>query len=196
MNNSIIKHFLGFNHFSLFIWFCSVNLHTLETLSAVLTHLTRHRTHHLLIPEFSPTIDLTQYKVPTSIARGWLKEFDETFEKNLELYSEFKKEYGISEDELVGFSLSGNMVNVVTNMDAWTLAHICELRECKKAQWETQRMARGMHQEVTQNAKALGAEIFTSLIGPTCMTQKICKEGKESCGLVKKYEKEKQYFLR
>lgn len=165
---------------------------------AVLTHLTRHRAHQLLIPEFSPTLDLTQYKVPTTIARGFLREYDEAIEKNIELYGKFKKEYGILDEELTGFALSGNTVNVVTNMDAWTLAHIAELRECNKAQWETRNMAVGMHREVTKNAKDLGAEIFTTLIGAPCKTQGICNEGKESCGLIKKIEagKEKQYFLR
>lgn len=159
---------------------------------AVLTHLTRHRTHHPLIPEFVPNVDLDQYKIPDSIANGHLEEFKGFFAKNKELYLKFRDEYGVPETDLTAFTLSGNLVNVVTNMDGWTLAHILGLRECTKAQWETRNMAVGMHDEID---KIPGAEILSSLMGPTCKTQCFCKEGKESCGLVEYYKQEREKQL-
>lgn len=146
---------------------------------AVLTHLTRHRTHQMLIPEFAPTVDLSQYKVPTSIAKESLEEYKAIFENNIKMYAYLKDTYGICDEDLVYFTLSGNIVNVVTNMDGKTLEHILGLRECTKAQWETRNMAIGMHNEIR---KIKDAEIFSSLLGSTCMTQGYCKEGKESCG--------------
>lgn len=159
---------------------------------AVLTHLTRHRTHYPLIPEFVPTIDLDQYKIPATIENGHLDKYEEMIARNKELFLKFRDEYGVPETDLTPFILSGNMVNVVTNMDGWTFAHILGLRECTKAQWETRDMARGMHSEVD---KIPGAEIFSSLIGPTCRTQLFCKEGKESCGLIDHYMKEAEKKL-
>lgn len=147
---------------------------------AVLTHLTRHRTHHLLVPEFSPTMDLTQYKIPPKAKAICPGQLEKIFAENQQMYEYFKK-FGIRDEDLVYFTLSGNMVNVVTNMDGKTVEHILALRECSKAQWETQGMARGMHKEI---AKLDGAEIYSSMLGSTCMTLGICNEGKESCGKV------------
>lgn len=148
---------------------------------AVLTHLTRHRTHQLLIPEFAPLVDLHQYKVPpkaNAICPGLI---DEVFARNCEVAEYFKKEFGICEEDLVYFTLSGNMVNVISNMDGKTVKHILQSRECNKAQWETQGMARGMHSEID---KLPHAKLFSSILGSTCMTQGYCKEGKESCGKI------------
>lgn len=148
---------------------------------AVLTHLTRHRTHHILVPEFSPVVDLGQYIVPPIMEASHKEEFEAIFARNQIMCDVFRKEYGICEEDLAYFTLSGNAVNVTTMMDGKTLAHILALRECGKAQWETQRMARGMHDELR---KYPDAAIFSSLIGPTCETLGICKEGKESCGRI------------
>lgn len=148
---------------------------------AVLTHLTRHRTHQLLIPDFVPNIDLMQYKVPPKIQKENLDLYQEVFIKNQEMYNYFKNQ-GVCEEDLVYFTLSGNMVNVVTQMDGKTLEHILGLRECTKAQWETRDMAIGMHNEIN---KVVSARVFTKLLGATCSTQGYCKEGKESCGRIK-----------
>lgn len=148
---------------------------------AVLTHLTRHRTHQLLIPDFVPNIDLMQYKIPPKIQKENLDLYCEIFIKNQEMYNYFKNQ-GVCEEDLVYFTLSGNMVNVVTQMDGKTLEHILGLRECTKAQWETREMAVGLHNEIN---KVVSARVFTKLLGATCTTQGYCKEGKESCGKIK-----------
>lgn len=148
---------------------------------AVLTHLTRHRTHDLLVPDFVPVVDLMQYKIPPKIKNLCVDDFKKVFERNKEMYDHFKNDYQIREEDLIYFTLSGNIVNVVTNMNGKTLEHILGLRECTKAQWETRKMAEGMHAEIN---KLRGAEVFSSILGPTCVTQGFCKEGKESCGRI------------
>ena len=145
---------------------------------AVLTHLTRHRTHDILIPDFVPIVDLEQYKIPPKVRFKCLEEYEEIFRKNNEVFLH----YNIREEDLIYFTLSGNMVNVVTNMNGKTLEHILRLRECTKAQWETREMAYGMHEELN---KELGCEIFSKVLGPTCVTEMFCGEGKESCGRIK-----------
>ena len=155
---------------------------------AILTHLTRHRTHHIMIPDFSPVVDLCQYKTPPKIKALCNNEFNEIFARNIEMYNHFKEDYQIRDEDLIGFTLSGNMVNVLTNMDGKTVEHILSLRECTKSQWETREMARGLHDEIR---KLDGAECFSSVLGPSCETLGICKEGKESCGKVLKLNKQK-----
>jgi thymidylate synthase (FAD) len=148
---------------------------------AVLTHLTRHRTHPIMVPDFT-TADLTQYKIPPKIEEdeNRLKAFKEIFKDNVEMYNFFKA-LGVCEEDLIYFVLSGNMINVVTNLDGKTMEHILRLRECTKAQWETRDMAIGIHNEVR---KLEDAKHFSSILGPTCVTQNFCKEGKESCGRI------------
>lgn len=148
---------------------------------AVLTHLTRHRTHDILVPDFVPNVDLTQYKVPPVVKAKSNEEYTKLFADNKAMYDKFKAA-GVRDEDLVYFTLSGNMINCVTNMDGKTLSHILGLRECTKAQWETRDMAVGMHKEITD--KVEDAKYFERVLGPTCVTQGFCKEGKECCGRI------------
>lgn len=153
---------------------------------AVLTHLTRHRTHPIMVPSFLEDRDLLKYKTPPKIKTAGLEEdFKQLYNANKDMYMSYLNDYGIRKEDLVYFTLSGNMVNVVTNLDGKTLAHILRLRECTKAQWETRNMAYGFHDALIGD----DTKIFSSLLGPTCMTAGICNEGAESCGRVKTLKK-------
>ncbi len=161
---------------------------------AVLTHLTRHRTHHIMVPDFAPIVDLFQYKTPPKIAANpELKElFDDIYTYNKIMYDNFKNA-GVRDEDLVYFTLSGHLINVLSNLDGRTIEHILGLRECSKAQWETQAMAHGIHNEIDTIP---GAEIYSSILGSTCMTQGYCKEGKESCGKIDAINKNKTRELK
>ncbi len=148
---------------------------------AVLTHLTRHRADDIVIPDFVPLPDLTQYKEVPSIKKSCQGDYDDIFAKNIKMVDKFKNEYGVREEDLAHFVLSGNMVNVIININGKSLQHIIELRECNKAQWETRRIACDMKKLVS---KENGAENYASILGATCLTQGICNEGKECCGRV------------
>lgn len=150
---------------------------------AVLTHITRHRTHFPLIPDFVPVHDLLQYKVPKTIERNCLALYHEIYRTNVAMYAEFKA-MGVREEDLIYFHLSGNMVNMITRMDGKTLAWITRLRTCTKAQWEIQ--------EIFNTIKKLVKEIapiYGSILGPDCLIRSFCKEGKESCGRIEKLKK-------
>ncbi len=148
---------------------------------AVLTHLTRHRAHDIIVPDFAPLPDLTQYKEVPAIKKICQDEYDDVFTKNVEMVEKFKKEYGVREEDLVHFVLSGNMINCMTNINGKSLQHIVGLRDCNKTQWETRGMARAMKGLV---AKEKGAENYAATLGATCVTQGICNEGRECCGKV------------
>lgn len=156
---------------------------------AVLTHLTRHRTHSIVVPDFSPTVDLKQYKIPPQIKRVLEDEYHEIFKKNKKMYEHFKNDYKIRDEDLVYFTLSGNMVNILTNMNGKTLEHILGLRECNKTQWETKIIAHDMHAEIN---KLTDAQIFSTILGAKCMTQGYCPEGKESCGKILSLKNQKE----
>lgn len=156
---------------------------------AILTHLTRHRTHDIITPDFVPNLDITNYKTPPKIAskQEALEIYNDVYALNKTVYDHFK-ENGVREEDLVYFTLAGTLTNVLTNMDGKTLKHILGLRECTKAQWETRQMANAMHQGVKELP---GTEAFETILGPTCVTQGICNEGKECCGRVYTLQKKK-----
>lgn len=145
---------------------------------AVLTHITRHRTHDLLIPDFVPVNNLGYYKIPVSIKKFDEQYFIDIFNKNQKIYEYFKSQ-GVCEEDLIYFHLSGNMVNVVTNMNGKTLAWITRLRRCTKAQWEIRNIANEMYKLASEKS-----EFFSKILGPDCEVKYACSEGKESCGKI------------
>lgn len=156
---------------------------------SILTHLTRHRMHSLLLPDFIPMWNLENYIIPPSMQK--IKdEIEAVFEKNTKMYEEFKKE-GVNEADLVYFYLGGHMLNVITTMNARTLAWIARLRCCNKAQWQI----RNIFTEIVNNVRNI-TPLFGQHIGPTCETKRVCYEGKECCGkinaLLEKDKKEKE----
>lgn len=147
---------------------------------SILTHLTRHRMHSLLVPEFVKMWDLNNYIIPNTIKINYEDKYNEIFKENIRVYNEFLNE-GIAEEDLIYFYLGGNMCNVITNMSGRTLQWISKLRCCNKAQWQIRNIANDMVKEVKKVAPLLGKGL-----GPTCITHNICNEGKESCGLIDK----------
>ncbi len=147
---------------------------------SILTHLTRHRMHSLLIPEFTPMWDLDNYIIPKSVKQIAQKEYVEAFKKNKQMYETFK-ELGVFEEDLVYFYLGGQMCNVLTTMNARTLAWVTRLRCCNKAQWQIREIAKEMKKQVEEVAPLIGKGL-----GATCVTENACYEGKESCGLIDK----------
>ncbi len=152
---------------------------------AVLTHFTRHRTHDPVIPEFTTLTDVSQYKIPPYIDedKNLRKMFIQVFEQNMDMYDKFKK-MGIRDEDLIYFLLSGNLVNVNSNIDGASLVHMLRLRLCEKAQWEIRSNALQMKNEVKKVSK-----VYSSILGPTCEIMGKCFEGRESCGKVKTLKK-------
>ncbi len=149
---------------------------------SILTHLTRHRMHSLLVPEFLPMWDFDNYIIPASIkAKPELEQiFIEAHNKNMMMLNEFKK-YDIAEEDLIYFYLGCQMLNVITTMNGRTLQWILRLRCCNKAQWQIRGIAKEIAKQVKEVSPLLGKGL-----GATCMTDLVCNEGKESCGLINK----------
>ena len=154
---------------------------------SILTHLTRHRMHSLLIPEFLPMWDFKNYITPPTISanKDCLDIYNKAIQKNIEVYEEFKK-YDILEEDLIYFYLGCQLLNVITTLNARTAQWICRLRCCNKAQWQIRNIAK----EIAKQIKEV-SPLFGKGLGATCMTDLVCNEGKESCGLINSILEEK-----
>ena len=142
---------------------------------AVLTHITRHRMHSLLVPDFVPLWDMGNYVTPATVAKEHKSEFDEIFSNNELMVEEFKKA-GVRDEDLVYFYLSGNACNIYTTMNGRTLEWISRMRCCNKAQWEIRHIANSMVEQVSKVAPLIGEGL-----GPYCKVLGYCPEGKDSC---------------
>lgn len=147
---------------------------------SILTHLTRHRMHSLLVPEFLPLWNFENYIVPATIkAKPELeKMFIEAHDRNIEVLEEFKS-LNTSDADLIYFYLGCQMLNVVTSMNGRTLQWILHLRCCNKAQWQIRGIAKEIAKQVKEVSPLLGKGL-----GATCVTDLICNEKRESCGLI------------
>ena len=72
---------------------------------SILTHLTRHRMHALLVPEFTPMWDLNNYVTPEKIKVAFNDIYQAAVKKNIEVYEEFKAA-GVMEQDLIYFSMA------------------------------------------------------------------------------------------
>lgn len=142
---------------------------------AVLTHITRHRMHSLLVPDFVPLWDLGNYVTPDTVAKNHKAEYDEIFSNNELMVEDFKKQ-GVRDEDLVYFYLSGNACNIYTTMNGRTLEWISRMRCCNKAQWEIRNVANSMVEQASKVAPLIGEGL-----GPYCKVMGYCPEGKDSC---------------
>ena len=145
---------------------------------AVLTHLTRHRMHSLLVPEFLPMWNMNNYITPESIKVNAKDIYDKAVKKNIEVKEKFEK-MGVYEGDLVYFYLSNQMLNVVTTMNARNTQWVCRMRCCNKAQWQIRFIAKDIAKQVSSVAPLIGKGL-----GSTCVTDRYCGEGRECCGLI------------
>ena len=142
---------------------------------AVLTHITRHRMHSLLVPDFVPLWNMENYVTPETVAKDHKAEYDEIFSKNALMVEDFKKQ-GVRDEDLVYFYLAGNACNIYTTMNGRTLEWISRMRCCNKAQWEI----RGILNEMVAQASKV-APLVGEGLGPYCKVMGYCPEGKDSC---------------
>ena len=147
---------------------------------AVLTHLTRHRMHSLMVPSFVPMWDFNNYITPDTVKEAGLEErYKKAIVANMNLFEEFKNA-GVVDEDLIYFYLAAQMCNVVTTINARSLMWISRVRCCNRAQWEIRRIINTMTSEVKKVAPIIGKGF-----GPTCVINRTCTERK-SCGLLQK----------
>lgn len=149
----------------------------------ILKHLTRHRMHSMLIPDFTPMWNLHNYKTPPTIKNVDEQRFIDDNNKNIEIFEYFKAA-GVRDEDLVYFYLCGQLVNVYTTMNGRTVEWITRMRSCNKAHWEIRKISHDIEKQIKEIAP-----LYATCLGATCDAFGYCPEGKESCGKVDKIER-------
>jgi thymidylate synthase (FAD) len=118
------------------------------------------------------------YILPPAISQDKIlkREFQETMVELAANYAQLIKR-GMNPEDARFVLPNACETKIVVTMNARELLHFFQLRTCRRAQWEIRALAKAMLQLVRKVAPALFAKA-----GPTCETEKICWEGRFSCG--------------
>ncbi|TEB08314.1 Thymidylate synthase ThyX [Pelotomaculum schinkii] len=145
---------------------------------AGLTHLVRHRMQSLNVPSFTEFGISDRYIIPNTIASNptLLSRYHAIWKNHIAFFNEFHS-LGIVDEDLVYLYLSGNVLDVVTTMNARELFHFIQLRSCNRAQWEIRLIAIDMLRKL----RRIAPNIF-GRVGPACFMTRNCPEGRLSCG--------------
>lgn len=123
------------------------------------------------------------YRIPPKIRAVADKKLLEKYEKHLdnsqELYNELV-EAGIPAEDARFCQPQSIQVKIVMTMNARELLHFFSIRSCTRAQWEIREVA----QQMLVLVKKVAPIIFENA-GPPCVSEKLCDQGKMSCGIWK-----------
>ena len=163
----------------------SASFRTNDISLASLTHLTRHRMQSLIVPDLRHTL-VDHYVLPQSVIENPnAKElYQKAFVSQHHIIAQFRRS-GIRDE--VYLCMSGNTINVMTTMNARELLLFFKLRCCTRAQWEIRALAN----EMLCSLREREPKLFVGM-GPSCVSEGICPEGKFSCG---KIEEMRQQYL-
>lgn len=159
------------------------------TLSGI-THLVRHRMQSIVVPSIQ-CVNHGRCIIPDTVQRN-----PEAKERYVSILTQANEKLTqVREDATLQkygyyFALSGNVMDVMTTMNARELMLFIRLRSCNRAQWEIRNVATGMRSLLRKNFPAL-----FNRYGPSCILYGACPEGKMTCGkkdeMVKKFKHEK-----
>jgi len=123
------------------------------------------------------------YRVPPAIRGLEDKKLYEKYLQHLdnsqELYNELI-EAGVKAEDARYAQPQSVQVKIVMTMNARELLHFFSVRSCVRAQWEIREVA----QQMLKLVKEIAPNLFENA-GAPCVSQKICDQGKLSCGLWK-----------
>jgi len=108
-----------------------------------------------------------------------LEKYLKHLENSQELYIELI-DAGIPAEDARFCQPQSVQVKIVMTMNARELLHFFSVRSCTRAQWEIREVAKQMLDLV----KEVAPIIFENA-GPPCVSEKICDQGKMSCGIWK-----------
>ncbi len=121
------------------------------------------------------------YRVPPKIKSLKDKKLYEKYLKHLEnaqkLYNELI-DAGVKAEDARFCQPQSVQIKMVMSMNARELLHFFSVRSCTRAMWEIREVAAQMLKLV----KEVAPIIFENA-GPPCISQKVCDQGKMSCGI-------------
>jgi len=152
-----------------------------EGVSRALTHqLVRHRlaSYSQQSQRYVEAKNGLSYIIPPKVKshRASLELYQQQIQAIYNSYRQLIKQ-GIDKEDARYLLPNAVETKIIITMNARELLHFLEKRLCTRAQWEIRVLAHRMLQAV----KKVAPTIF-HYAGPTCQTEKICWEGKMSCG--------------
>lgn len=144
---------------------------------AGVTHLVRHRMQSVIVPPIE-TLDFSRYILPDTIRKNpaALEKYQSA------LTSANRAAKRLLQTSALGpysyyFAVAGNMLDVMTTLNARELKLMLRLRTCTRAQWEIRHIAMEMLRKLRGEDRSLFGRF-----GPTCYLTGACPEGRFSCG--------------
>ena len=144
---------------------------------STVTHFVRHRIQSISIPQLTDCVR-ENYIIPASLRddETLLTAYTDAFTATAALYHKLQNA-GLSEQDLVYVLLSGNVLDLVTTLNARELRLLLKLRTCTRAQWEIRQFATDLLFQLREVCPLLFASY-----GPSCVCDGFCPEGRMSCG--------------
>jgi len=142
-----------------------------------ITHIARHRIQSLTVPPLfcaEPFKFLTPETVRND--KTLKKRYESAFIKNAETAGALKQD-GAPGEVLIYLALSGNLLDIMSTMNARELLLFFKLRTCSRAQWEIRDFADDLLGQLSE----IEPDIFGPM-GPSCKISGVCPEGALSCG--------------
>ncbi|MBD5150315.1 MAG: FAD-dependent thymidylate synthase [Oscillibacter sp.] len=146
------------------------------TLAGV-THLVRHRMQSVIVPPIQ-TVDHSRFILPDTIRNNAAA---------LEIYQAALREANRAARALCDdpalrpysyyYAVAGNVMDVMTTLNARELKLMIRLRTCTRAQWEIRHVVMGMLRLLREQYPAL-----FDRFGPSCYLTGVCPEGRMCCG--------------
>jgi len=142
-----------------------------------ITHLVRHRMQSIIVPPIQGLLH-TRYILPDTVRDN--PPAREKYQTALTEAARLAK--NMAADPLLSrynyyFAVSGNMMDVMTTLNARELELLLRLRTCNRAQWEVRNIAVDM----LRLLRGSFPELF-GRFGPSCYLTGKCPEGRMSCG--------------
>ena len=144
---------------------------------AGLTHLVRHRMQSVIVPPIQ-TVNHSRFILPDTVRSS---------PAALEIYQTALRDASRAAKALCEnpalrpysyyFAVAGNMMDVMTTLNARELKLMIQLRSCTRAQWEIRHVAIGLLKLLREQYPAL-----FDRFGPSCYLTGVCPEGRMSCG--------------
>lgn len=144
----------------------------------ILKHYSRHRMQSLSTSPIALMANSSRFVIPESIESvPELKaDFEKMIKENRRLYNKLVAE-GLDPYLSIYLTPHAAAIDFVSTMNAREILHLCNLRNCNRAQWEIRNLSVSMLKEV----KAVDPKMFEKF-GPSCYTTGVCPEGRLSCG--------------
>lgn len=145
---------------------------------AGITHIVRHRMQSVIVPPIETAPPRRRVVLPKTVEHNPKAReiYEQTLLKCDKLLAE-ALESGELRSHIHYFALSGNLLDVMTTMNARELLLFIRLRTCRRAQWEV----RGVSERMLALLRSDFPELF-GLYGPSCYVLGSCPEGRMCCG--------------